>query len=59
MCNRPTRTLNSSPAARTVLDSDRLMYGKKKYVFRFGEEISLKVATLKTENVKVISIFRL
>jgi hypothetical protein len=35
------------------------MYGKKKYVFRFGEEISLKVATLKTENVKVISIFRL
>jgi hypothetical protein len=50
MCRRPTRTLNSSPAV-TVLDSDRFRYGKKKNVFRFGEEISLKVATLKTENM--------
>jgi len=50
MCNRPTRTLNSSLAV-AVLDSDRLRYGKKKYVFRFGEEISKKVATLKTENM--------
>lgn len=39
MCNRPTRTLNSSPAV-TVLDSDRIRYGNKKYMFRFGEEIS-------------------